>query len=499
MQIAFLNPQGNFDPADSYLTEHPDFGGQLVYVKQVALALGELGHQVDILTRQINDPAWPEFAAAQDHYPNSPNLRILRLPAGPKEFLRKELLWPHLVRDWVPNIIKFYKNDGRNPDYFSAHYGDGGICGVLLENLLGIPFSFTAHSLGAQKMDKLNISSDNLQELEDYFFFRRRLAAERLSMNRSIVNITSTDQERQMQYRHNAYRGAVDWTNNNEFAVIPPGVDLEVFDKNSWTDDEDQVIEYLTNKLMRDLPVERQDFPCIVAASRLDPKKNHLGLVEAFASNPELRQKANLVIITGNLENPLNDFNTARIAEKSILDSILDMIDSRDLRGQVSIFAIQGQIHLGAAYRYFSRKRSIFALTALYEPFGLAPLEAMAAGMPAVVTKNGGPSESMCNGGQEFGILVDPTDQDQISKALYQLISNSDLWDKFAHAGYKRVQSHYVWKRTAEGYANILKHAQENHPRSAIQLPIHPYFIDPTPENDLTIDDLVKLYFIAEE
>ncbi len=46
MRIAFLNPQGNFDPNDNYWTEHPDFGGQLVYVKQVALAMGELGHQV---------------------------------------------------------------------------------------------------------------------------------------------------------------------------------------------------------------------------------------------------------------------------------------------------------------------------------------------------------------------------------------------------------------------------------------------------------------------
>ena len=174
MHIAFLNPQGNFDPADRYWTEHPDFGGQLVYVKQVALALGELGHQVDILTRQIIDPVWPEFADTKDQYPDAPNVRIIRLPAGPEKFLRKELLWPHLVEDWVPNIIEFYKNDGANPDYFSTHYGDGGICGVLLEDLTGIPFSFTAHSLGAQKMDKLDISSSNLQELEDRFFFRCR-------------------------------------------------------------------------------------------------------------------------------------------------------------------------------------------------------------------------------------------------------------------------------------------------------------------------------------
>jgi len=46
MHIAFLNPQGNFDPQDRYWTAHPDFGGQLVYVKEVALALGRMGHQV---------------------------------------------------------------------------------------------------------------------------------------------------------------------------------------------------------------------------------------------------------------------------------------------------------------------------------------------------------------------------------------------------------------------------------------------------------------------
>ncbi len=34
MHVAFVNPQGNFDPEDSYWTAHPDFGGQLVYVKQ---------------------------------------------------------------------------------------------------------------------------------------------------------------------------------------------------------------------------------------------------------------------------------------------------------------------------------------------------------------------------------------------------------------------------------------------------------------------------------
>ena len=65
MHIVFLNPQGNFDPADSYLTEHPDFGGQLVYVKELAQAMAKQGHKVDIVTRRIRDSAWPEFSSEE--------------------------------------------------------------------------------------------------------------------------------------------------------------------------------------------------------------------------------------------------------------------------------------------------------------------------------------------------------------------------------------------------------------------------------------------------
>ena len=43
MHILFFNPQGNFDDVDSYLTEHPDFGGQLVYVKELAMAMVDAG------------------------------------------------------------------------------------------------------------------------------------------------------------------------------------------------------------------------------------------------------------------------------------------------------------------------------------------------------------------------------------------------------------------------------------------------------------------------
>ena len=306
MFLAFLNPQGNFDPQDRYWTRHPDFGGQLVYVRQVALALGRMGHRVDIITRRIRDPQWPGLDGSLDGYPGAPGVRIIRIPAGPDVFLPKEELWPHIGPDWVPGILAFYRREGRFPDAFTAHYADGGLAGALLAAETGIPFTFTAHSLGAQKMDGLGATPENLAALDARYHFARRLAAERISMNRSAVNITSTRQERTQQYGHRAYRGAVDVHDDRRFALVPPGVDTAVFDPRARAADEEAVHRRVLEALERDIREDRRDLPCIVASSRLEPKKNHLGLVIAFAQSPALRERANLLLVTAHLEDPLH-------------------------------------------------------------------------------------------------------------------------------------------------------------------------------------------------
>ncbi|WDU82726.1 hypothetical protein [Caloramator sp. Dgby_cultured_2] len=114
MRVAFINPQGNFDNNDSHLTEHPDFGGQLVYVKEVALALGEMGIDVDIITRRIIDENWPEFSEDVESYHGSQNVRIIRIPFGGDKFLPKERLWPYLGKEFVKGTVDFYKKKGQS-------------------------------------------------------------------------------------------------------------------------------------------------------------------------------------------------------------------------------------------------------------------------------------------------------------------------------------------------------------------------------------------------
>lgn len=489
MHLGFLNPQGNFDPADSYWTEHPDFGGQLVYVKNLSRALGALGHRVDILTRRVVDPDWPQFATPIDGYEDAANVRIVRLPCGDhSRFLRKEELWPYLGRDWVPAILDFYRRDGGLPEAMTGHYGDGGLAAVLLYQHAGISFTFTAHSLGAHKLDKLLAGGADLASADAQYHFGRRLIAERLAMNHAGVIVTSTSQERVEQYAHRAYEGAVDCDDAGRFAVVPPGVDLAVFAADVTAPDEHELQRRIEERLARDLDDDRLPLPAVIASSRIEPKKNHRALVEAFAASRPLRESANLVIITGAIEDPLGGAAEAAPAERAVLAELSDLIREHALHGVVSAFGLRGQQALAAAYRHLAQRRAVFALTSLYEPFGLAPLEAAAAGLPVVVTRNGGPRESLRDAGGDYGVLVDPADPDDIAAGLLRALGRD--WDRLAAAGRRRVLDRYTWDRTAAGYLAAVEQASRAPSRRL--LPIHPYLA--SGEGDVTLEQLKSLY-----
>jgi sucrose-phosphate synthase len=500
MHIGFINPQGNFDPGDTHMTEHPDFGGQLVYVKQVALAMAQKGHKVDLLTRQIIDPEWPEFAEPFDAYPGVENVRIIRLPAGPKEFLCKELLWPYLLTDWVPNVLKFYREQGGLPDVMTTHYSDGGLCGVLIEEETGVPFTFTAHSLGAQKMDKLHVTPENLAQMDEEYRFGCRLVVERLSMNRSAANITNTQQERFKQYAHPAYRGAVDVNDDARFAVIPPGVDPSMFSAEVRSHNEEATYQLVLERLARDITESRRGLPAILASSRLDPKKNILGLVQAFAQSQTLQEKANLVIITAGLDNPLQEKVKDEKTELQVLAPIREVVKDNDLWGKISAFCVPDQPALAATYRFLAKRGSVFALTSHFEPFGLAPLEAAAAGLPVVVTQNGGLCESLREGNQEYGVFVDPADPADIAWGLEQLLCDAQKWKHFAQGAQQRVLNNYTWESTAENYLTLIERilAEPRARPSDTLLPIHPYFREPQRANNVSLEQLSELYFTCE-
>jgi len=459
MHIIFLNPQGNFDQKDSHLTEHADFGGQLVYVKEISKALVEQYSdlKVDIITRRFNGTEWStEFEKEISYYPGiSHRLRIVRIPCGKDSFLRKELLWQH-IPEWVDNIIRFYGK--QLPDYATAHYGDGGYAAVLLKKKTGIPFTFTGHSLGAQKLDKLYKKEPDFNKLDKWYLFSRRIQAERLSMQYADTIITSTAMERYKQYSHPLYRGAVNVEETGKFAVIPPGVNTSLF--NQKVDEKDSA---LFSRIEKE-GVETKK-PAIILSSRLDDKKNHISAVRAYARSKVLQRKASLGIFIRGMKNPYEEVDKLPEKEGIILQSIIDEIDKYQLRDKVFFLDLASQKELAGAYKYFALKHSVFVLTAFYEPFGLAPIEAGACGLVPVTTKNGGPGDIFKN---DMGILVDPADTEDIERGITKALENNE---EYADKVIRLVKEKYTWEKTAGGYYRVVSDALGNSCEKGFDMP----------------------------
>jgi sucrose-phosphate synthase len=492
VHIAFLNIQGNFDAEDRYWTAHPDFGGQLVYVKEVTLALGRMGHRIDIITRRIRDPEWLGFADDFDAYPGEPNVRIIRLSCGGDRFLRKQDLWPCIGTEWVPNLVDFYQREGRQPEAVTSHYGDAGLAAALWRQQGGPRFTFTAHSLGAQKLERMLIyNHTDIQTLDRELFFARRIAAERVAMNHAARVITSTRQEQQEQYGHLAYQDAIDTVDAARFSVIPPGVNLHIFDAGVRGPDDERIATHLEQVLARDIDEERRGLPLVICSSRLEAKKNHVGLVLAFARSAGLQDAANLLLVVHGLEDLRHGMGLSP-EEQPIMDSIVTTCEAAGLWGKVAGCSLENQHELAAAYRHLEKRHSVFALPALYEPFGLAPLEAIAAGLPACVTRFGGPSESLCDvdTNTEYGVLVDAADPGAIAAGLLRLVGPDNEWAQFRDAGRRRVLERYTWEATAASYLDVLQAIAKPAPRRVGLLPIPTYFTEPGPDTDIGLEVL---------
>ena len=423
---------------DLELGRDADTGGQTKYVVDLASALAEREdvEQIDLITRRLIDPAVSDDYA-QTLESLSDKARIVRIEAGPEEYIPKEQLWDHLD-SFMDNLVTWLNEQPRMPDLVHSHYADAGYVGVRLANLLGVPLIHTGHSLGRDKRKRLLARGLSREEIETTYNIERRIDAEEEVLANADLVITSTHNEIENQYDlYNYY-------DPNRMSVIPPGTDLRQFHPVS----DDDKISFATQvgRFLND-----PDKPLILALSRPDERKNILTLIEVYGESKQLQQAANLLIIAGNRDD-IRDMDTGA---QGVLTNILLLIDSYNLYGRVAIPKSHRPNEVPEIYRLAAASGGIFINPALTEPFGLTLLEAAASGLPVVATENGGPVDIIANCSN--GLLVDPLDKNAITSALLKLLQDRDAWSRASKNGIEGVRRHYSWQAHAESYMSKIQ------------------------------------------
>lgn len=432
--IVHISIHGLIRGRELELGRDADTGGQCKYVLELvnALARDPRVGKVDLLTRQVDDPkVSDDYARPVEELGHG--AAIKRIPAGPRRYLRKEVLWRYLDV-FIDQCLSLFRREGRLPDIIHGHYADAGYVGRQLSTLLGCPFIFTGHSLGRTKLRRLLEGGADPDKIEQRYNLKGRIEAEELSLDAASLVVTSTRQEVEEQY------ACYDDYQPERMRVIPPGVDIARFEPPGSK----AVPESTRAKVKRFLRDPQR--PLIMTLARADEKKNLAMLVRAFGESAELRERANLLIVAGNRER-VADLNPGA---RKVWGEILRLVDDYDLHGVAAFPKQHDPGDVPGFYRMAASTGGLFVNPALTEPFGLTLIEAAASGLPVLATNCGGPRDIL--GNCRNGILIDPRDRAALTRALEEALADREQWERWAKAGLEGVHQHYTWKSHIDRY-----------------------------------------------
>jgi sucrose-phosphate synthase len=450
LYLVLISPHGLIRGHDLELGRDPDTGGQTTYVVELtrALAANPGVARVDLLTRQVIDPrVHRDYAEPVEELGD--NAYLVRVPCGPRRYLRKEVLWPHLY-SFVDAALRHIRRVGRTPDVIHSHYADGGYVGARLSQLLGAPLVHTGHSLGRVKRQRLIDKGVRESAIESQYNMSQRIEAEEITLGNAELVIASTTQEVDEQYsQYENYHP-------KRMVVIPPGVDLKRFRPPGRGEKRPSYAATL-DRFLHD---PRK--PMILALSRADERKNIATLVRAFGDHTELRERANLTIIAGNRD----DIADLERGPREVLTELLLLIDRYDLYGSVAYPKHHQSDDVPDIYRIAAARQGVFINPALTEPFGLTLIEAAASGLPVVATEDGGPRDII--GNCSNGVLIDPLDADGMAATLLDAITNRSRWQRWSKSGLRGTREHYSWEGHVAKYLRELRKILRKRPRARV-------------------------------
>ncbi len=326
-----------------------DTGGMSVCIREMARELGELGHSVDIFTRQTN-PENGKILDLQD------NVRLIYLRAGHCGHMPKLDIY-NILPDLCGAFERFCRQEGIGYDLLHSHYWLSAKVGEYAQRRWSLTHFITFHTLGAVKNQIEGVEKE--PEL--------RVINERQLANTCHRVVASTETERE---HLKTYYGVPP----HSVGVIPCGVNLDLF-------------RPLDKRASRRGLGLHQDESLLLYVGRFVPSKGADRMLEVMR-HLQGNRMFRLLIVGG------DDHDTPEAK------SLRELSRQHGLQDRVTFLGRVPQEKLPAYYS----AADLLVVPSRYESFGLVALESLACGTPVVATRVGAMERILREG--ETGHLV---------------------------------------------------------------------------------------------
>ncbi|ELZ91287.1 group 1 glycosyl transferase [Haloferax mucosum ATCC BAA-1512] len=172
----------------------------------------------------------------------------------------------------------------------------------------------------------------------------------------------------------------------------------------------------------------------VVAVGNIEPRKNIDGLLRGLS---RVRGNWQLTVV-------------GAVVDAAYAESLRQLAAELGVTSRVTFTGRRSDAELAASLR----ESHLFALPSHYEGFGIAAVEAMGFGLPALVSSAGGASELVTH--RENGFVVDPDDPSAITDAVSPLCRDRQLLVPLSLAARDRFVGHTTWDETTEAVREFL-------------------------------------------
>ncbi|HYA18860.1 MAG TPA: glycosyltransferase family 1 protein [Bryobacteraceae bacterium] len=183
------------------------------------------------------------------------------------------------------------------------------------------------------------------------------------------------------------------------------------------------------------------DAPFVFSVGDLQPRKNHIGLIEAFSMAMQRQPKLNHhLVLTGK-----QTWFTPKVREAAARSGFA---------GRIHFTGFVDDARLLELYNACD----CFVFPSFYEGFGLPILEAMACGR-AVACSNTSAMPEVADGA---GLLFNPHDAEDIARAILDILLDGELRARMERLGLQRAAG-FTWQKSACATLEIYREVAARH------------------------------------